>query len=111
LSPSLTASDGDSEGGSPVSITEALASGMPVISTAHADIPEVVKHNINGWLSPERDVDALTANLLDAVTHAEMWEEMGRRGRAWIEAEYDVKKQVGRLEDFYCKVLTPAGSP
>ncbi|HEV3118861.1 MAG TPA: glycosyltransferase [Gemmataceae bacterium] len=109
LSPSLTASDGDSEGGSPVSITEALASGMPVISTKHADIPEVVKHNVNGWLSPERDLDGLTANLLDAVTHPEMWEEMGRRGRAWIEAEYDVKNQVRRLEDLYCRVLTPAG--
>jgi len=42
LSPSIHASDGDTEGGAPVSIIEASASGMPILSTIHCDIPEVV---------------------------------------------------------------------
>ena len=42
LSPSVTASDGDTEGGSPVAIIEMQASGMPVIATTHCDIPSVI---------------------------------------------------------------------
>ena len=42
LSPSGTAADGDSEGGAPVAIIETAATGMPVVSTTHCDIPEVV---------------------------------------------------------------------
>ena len=85
LSPSVLACDGDSEGGSPVSITEAQATGMPVLSTFHADIPEVVLDGKSGLLSPERDIEALTANLEFLVTHPEKWEEMGRQGRSHIE--------------------------
>jgi colanic acid/amylovoran biosynthesis glycosyltransferase len=45
ISPSVTASDGDTEGGAPVTIIEMLASGMPVVSSLHADIPEVRSAN------------------------------------------------------------------
>lgn len=107
LSPSVTARDGDSEGGSPVSITEAQATGMPVISTFHADIPEVVLHEKTGVLSPEREIDALEANLEWLVTHPECWEEMGLRGREHIEKEYNVEIQGRKLEEVYLDVLSP----
>ncbi len=106
LSPSVTASDGDSEGGYPVSITEALATGMPVISTYHADISEVVVDGKSGLLSPERDIEALAANLDYLVTHSEVWEDMGLRGRDHVAREYNVKVQVRRLEDIYSALLS-----
>ena len=56
LSPSMVASNGDMEGGAPVSIIEASASGMPVISTRHCDIPEVVIDKESGYLVAEGDV-------------------------------------------------------
>jgi colanic acid/amylovoran biosynthesis glycosyltransferase len=59
MAPSVHASDGDTEGGAPVSIIEASASGMPVISTLHCDIPEVILDGESGYLVPERDVDGL----------------------------------------------------
>src|SRR5206468_10582768 len=49
LSPSVTAADGDTEGGAPVGIIEASATGMPVVATRHADIPEVIRHGETGW--------------------------------------------------------------
>ena len=42
LSPSVTASDGDTEGGAPVTLIEMLATGMPIVSTTHCDIPEII---------------------------------------------------------------------
>src|SRR5262249_27000068 len=42
LSPSVTSNDGDCEGGAPVAIIEMAASGMPIISTKHCDIPYVL---------------------------------------------------------------------
>jgi colanic acid/amylovoran biosynthesis glycosyltransferase len=105
LSPSVTSSDGDTEGGSPVAITEAQATGMPVVSTFHADIPEVVLHGTTGLLSKEYDSDALTENLEQLVTHADCWEEMGRRARENVEKEYNVRLQVEKLEQRYSRML------
>ena len=85
LSPSVTARDGDSEGGAPVSIIEAAATGMPVVASTHADIPEVVVDGESALLSPERDVDALAQNLERLVTEPHVWEPMGRRGRAHVQ--------------------------
>lgn len=106
LSPSVTGEDGDSEGGSPVSITEAQATGMPVISTFHADIPEVVLDGKSGLLSPERDIGVLAANLEYLVTHPVLWEEMGRCGRQHVEKDYNVKVQVRKLEEIYSGILS-----
>jgi hypothetical protein len=55
LAPSVTGSDGETEGGAPVSIIELMATGMPVVSTLHCDIPNVVLDGQTGFLSPERD--------------------------------------------------------
>lgn len=65
IHPSVWAADGDCEGGYPVVLIDLMASGLPVISTTHCDIPEVVT-NENGYLCPEKNVDALTEALVDA---------------------------------------------
>lgn len=108
LSPSLTARDGDSEGGAPVAIIEAEATGMPIVATTHADIPEVVVPNESALLSPERDVDGLAKHLEHLATQPKLWEAMGRRGRRHVEAQHDTRVQTGRLEDIYDAVLRPA---
>jgi len=105
LSPSITASDGDTEGGAPVSIIEASASGMPILSTTHCDIPEVVMDGESGYLVPERDVDALAAKLEILVSNPDLWKQMGQEWRRHIEENYDVKKQVQRLEGIYDEVF------
>ena len=107
LSPSVTAADGDSEGGAPVSIIEASASGMPVISTAHCDIPEVVIDGKSGHLAPERDINALAEKLEMLVLNPALWETFGIRGRKHIEDNYDIFKQVRRLESLYDSMLIP----
>jgi colanic acid/amylovoran biosynthesis glycosyltransferase len=105
LSPSVTAADGDTEGGAPVGIIEARATGMPVVATTHADIPEVICHGKTGWLAPERDVAELTSHLAGLLSQPETWPAMGERGHRHIEAQYNLSVQAQRLESIYDELM------
>lgn len=104
LSPSITASDGDTEGGAPVSIIEMLASGMPVVSTTHCDIPNVIINGETGLLTKERDVDGIVTCLCWLVEHPEMWYKMVKTGRRHIEKEFNALIQGVRLYEIYNKL-------
>jgi len=109
LAPSRTAPDGDSEGGAPVALIEAQATGLPVIATRHADIPEVVAAGASGLLSPEFDDGALARNLEWMLANPERWAEMGRRGRERIEAEFDIRRRACEAARIYLETAR-AGS-
>ena len=101
ISPSVTAVDGDTEGGAPVTIIEMAATGMPIVSTTHCDIPAVVLHGKTGLLAPERDSPALYECLRWFVRHPERWQEMLEAGRKHVEDQYNVVSQVRKLRDIY----------
>ena len=84
----ITAQNGDTEGGAPVAILEVQATGLPVISSYHADIPEVVVDGKSALLAPERDVETLAKHLWYLVEHPDVWGAMGRAGREHVEQEY-----------------------
>ena len=104
LAPSVTSQSGDSEG-IPGAIVEALACGLPVLSTRHSGIPEVIQDGESGLLVPERDTDALAAKLEYLIEHSELWPEMGRKGRAYVEEHYDIDKLNDRLVEIYQRLL------
>lgn len=101
LSPSVTAASGDTEGGAPVSLIEMVATGIPVVSSLHCDIPEVVVQGVTGWLAPERDVDGLVAAIGKWVAHPEAWGTMVEAGRRHVEEQYASTKQAERLARLY----------
>lgn len=103
--PSITARDGDSEGGSPVVLIEAQAAGLPVLSTRHADIPEVVVDGKTGFLVPERNEEALAEKLIYLLNNLDTWDVIGRSGREHVEKEYDLRKQAQRLEGIYDSII------
>lgn len=105
ISPSVHASDSDTEGGAPVSIIEASASGMPILSTNHCDIPEVVMDGESGYLVLEKNVDALTEKLEFLVSNPSIWEKMGDKGRKHIEKNYNITTQIQKLEEIYDLVV------
>jgi colanic acid/amylovoran biosynthesis glycosyltransferase len=98
LSPSVTASDGDTEGGAPIALIEMAATGMPVVSTRHADIPEVLG---DGLLAPERDVDGLVACLRQLIDAPGSWESRAAVDRARVEREFDATIQGRALAAIY----------
>ncbi len=105
LAPSVTASDGDTEGGLPVVILQMMASGMPVVSTRHCDIPEAVEHGRMGLLANEHDIDGIASNLIWWAEHLEEWPKILNAARFHIEEEYNARKQGNRLAGIYQELI------
>ena len=101
--PSVTAADGDMEG-TPFSIMEAMAAGLPVLVTRHSGIPELVDDGVSGRVVPERDVEGLAQALLDLLAAPDKWELMGRMGRGKIEEEYNGPRLDPQLLQLYARV-------
>lgn len=105
LAPSVTAASGDTEGGAPMAIVEMMASGMPVVSTWHCDIPEVVRHEQTGFLAPEGDAAGLAACLERMAASVDRWPAMLAAGRRHVETHFDARVQGRRLGGIYREVL------
>jgi len=101
LQTSVTAANGDGEGGAPVILLDAQASGMPIIGSTHADIPEYVRDGASGFLAPERDAEGVAENILHVVEQAADWSEMGRIGREHVAENYSAVRQTTLLEEVY----------
>ncbi len=97
---SVTAADGDQEC-TPVSLMDAQAAGMPVLSTRHSGIPEVVRDGQTGFLVPERDVPALAERLEYLADHSHLWPEMGRAGRKHVEQNYNCETLSHQLVEIF----------
>ncbi|MDF0652882.1 MAG: glycosyltransferase [Nitrospira sp.] len=104
MAPSLTAESGDQEG-IPNAIKEAMASGLPVISTFHSGIPELVTHGVSGLLVPERDAASLADALAYLISHPEICNEMGKAGRMQVEKRFDTNSLNKGLEELYLELM------
>lgn len=105
ISPSVTARDGDTEGGCPVTIIELSATGMPVLSTTHCDIPEVVLDGETGYLSSERNIEELYNNTIKLLENADNWDKMAKKARAHISENYNIENQGTELAGIYDELL------
>lgn len=108
LSPSVTAADGDTEGGAPVSLIEMAATGMMIVSTRHCDIPGVVLDGKTGLLAPERDVPALVSHLRYLIANPDEWSRFVVNGRKHVEQHFDAARQGLRLADIYRSIALKA---
>ncbi len=102
--PSVTARDGDAEG-LPTVIVEAAASSLPAVATDHAGNPEAVIDGRTGFITAERDADALAGRLAKLVGSAELCGRLGAAARRLAEEKFDARRQAGRLEELYDEVL------
>ena len=93
---SMVTRENDHEG-TPLSILEAMASGLPVISTRHAGIPDVVEHGVNGLLSAEGDTASMAAHMVQLATDPAMAGRMGQAGRQRAVAHHRLEDSLARL--------------
>lgn len=89
---------GDEEG-LPSTILEAMASGIPVVSTLHAGIPEAVAHGETGFLVQEGDVDAMAEYILNLARDADLRAAVGRKGWEVARERYSSDKCAARLRE------------
>ena len=98
-----TTASGETEGLG-VSFIEASASGLPIATTHHNGLPEVVIDGTTGLLSPEGDVTAMARNIASLATAPERWGSMGRAGREHVERKFDLDRQAATLLD-HCRSI------
>lgn len=101
---SITSEDGDMEG-APVAIIEASAAGLPVVSTFHAGIPEVIIHEKTGFLVEEHSVTAMAEYMKALLEKKEIAQRMGEEGKKHIRQNLSMDKHIETLEEILKKAV------
>lgn len=107
LLPSVVAADGDMEG-IPVALMEAMASGLPVISTRHSGIPELIEHGVSGVLADERDVDGLAEQIRFVAETPHARSQMAKTARKVVEERFNTERLNDRLDAVVRELVSEA---
>ncbi len=93
-----------SEGSSRATL-EAMASGLPVITTRVGVLPDIVRHEENGFLIPPRSSDAIVQALHNFLHNRTLLTTMGNKSRQIIENNFTEDIVIRRLENIYRQLL------
>ena len=104
LLPSVTGPDGDCEG-IPMVLMEAMAMRLPVISTRHSGIPELVEDEKSGFLVKENDAVAIARRLTELAADASLRRRMGAAGREKVCREFNLHIQNTRLNELLLELV------
>jgi len=99
----LSNTNGHAEGISNA-IMEYMSASLPVIATNAGGNPEIVKDGESGFLVPAFDVDAVSNKLKFLINNPNIAENMGKKGRKIIEAEFSMEKMINQYVNLYNKL-------
>ena len=108
LTPTVT-EDGDRDG-IPNVLVEAMACGLPVVSTSAGGIPELVTHGVNGFLTAPGDVAGIENQIATLLDAPELRQQMGVAARRTVESGYDVNVAAEQLHKIFLSQQT-VGAP
>ena len=97
--------------GVPVVLMEAMAAGLPVVSTRIAGIPELVVDGESGILVPPGDGNALTVALDKLLSDRDMCAAMGAKGRARVQADYNLRTEAAWLSRLFVAYASAEAPP
>jgi glycosyltransferase involved in cell wall biosynthesis len=105
VQPSIIDASGKMEG-IPVSLMEAMATGLPVVATRLSGVPELVRDGETGWLVPPANVISLADALEDVYAHPEKVQQRVANGHQLVEQEFLLLPNVQALADILRKNLS-----
>jgi colanic acid/amylovoran biosynthesis glycosyltransferase len=100
--PCITAPDGHHDG-IPVVMMEAMASGVPVISSKISGIPELVEDGVNGILLPEKDAKAVADAIKLLLTDRDMRRRFSAEARRKVVKEFEIRDVAERIKELFIK--------
>ena len=87
--------------GLPVVLMEAMATGVPVVTTSIAAISELVEDGVSGYLVPPGAVEPLAARLERLLQDPALRQSFGQAGRLKVEQEFDLHQEVCKLKRIF----------
>lgn len=84
---------------------EAMACGLPVISSSVGGLPELVKHNECGFISEIGDIERMAKYTLDLLTNQKKYELFSKNARARAVNQFDTSKVIPLYEEYYKLIL------
>lgn len=82
-------------------ITEAMASGKPVIGTNVGGIPDQIIDGFNGFLVKPKDFQAIAEKIIYLVNNPGEAKRMGMNGRKIVELKFNIEKRIDKIIDLY----------
>lgn len=87
--------------GQPISVIEAMGSGLPVVATRTGAIPDMVRGDVDGFIVDVGRADALADALGELISSAELRSRMGTSARTRALERFDISRLRARLSELY----------
>ncbi len=106
----LVALTSDNEG-TPLSLIEAQAAGVPVLSTEVGGVEDVIVKDQSGWLVPKNNPEALMQSLAKILQNAGQLSKSGKIGTDWVMEKFSYQRLVGDVDRLYRRALMEHSIP
>jgi glycosyltransferase involved in cell wall biosynthesis len=91
-----------------LTLLEAMAVGLPVVTTTVGGNPEVVLEGDTGRLTPPGDPAALARAIVELCNERDLWHAMGTLGRRRVEQNFEIRQMIRNYESLYEELLSKA---
>lgn len=93
--------DKGAQEGLPISLCEAAHAGIPCVGTNCGGIPEIIQHNLTGYIAPQRDIEAIARAIELFASDPQLRQSFGKAARQHAIAQHDSARQDRLFEEMY----------
>lgn len=110
--PFIETADGNKDG-IPTALLEAMSTGLPAVATDAGSIAEVIEHDCNGLLVPQKNPDALAESIINLINDADKRDRLGRNAASKIRTRFDINVCEPRFHHRVTEIVNrkPPGGP